>query len=289
MSITLPSSASLATHARLGSCLHLTTPQGAVTVALHGATVLSYVPTGHADLLWVSPDTDAAAGKAIRGGVPLCGPWFGPHQLLAAAPMHGLMRTQAWSLLRVEEIEDGVRAEFGLALPPDAARGWAHAAEARCTVTLGKALAVELAVRNTGATPFLLSGALHTYLAVGDVRQAAVRGVGDREFIDFTNGRVRRRQPAGDLVLTEESARFYGTVADVELHDPVLRRTVLVASSGHGATVVWNPWDKTAATLGDVGAHWPEFICIEAANIPQTAVLVASATTHHLSTRLALA
>jgi len=288
MSIILPASASLATDAKLGPCLHLKSAHGTAAVALHGATVVSYVPTGAKDLLWLSPDAVAGPGKAIRGGIPLCGPWFGPHALVATAPMHGLLRIQAWSLLRVEETAAGVRAEFTLSLPADPARGWIHTAEALCTVTLGTALDVELSIRNTGTTPFLVSGALHTYLTVGDVRQASVRGVADREYIDYTNGRIRRRAAAGDLVLTEESARFFLTSAPVSLIDPVLKRTIAVESAGHGTTVVWNPWDKTAATMGDVGSRWPEFICIEAANIPETAVPLVPATTHHLSTRLSL-
>lgn len=200
--------------------------------------------------------------------------------------MHGLLRTQPWNLLRVEDTPTGVRAEFTLDLPADPVRGWAHTAEALCTVTLGTALDVELAIRNIGTTPFLVSGALHTYLTVGDVRQAAVHGVADREYIDYSNGRGRRRAEAGDLILTEESARFFFTSAPVSLIDPVLGRTIVIESAGHGATVVWNPWDKTAATMNDVGTRWPEFICIEAANIPETAVPLPPSCSHHLATRL---
>jgi glucose-6-phosphate 1-epimerase len=286
MSLPLPESASLAEHPRLGTCLTLKSAHGTAIVALHGATAFSYVPTGAEDLLWLSPDAVASPGKAIRGGIPLCGPWFGPHALLASASMHGLLRTQAWTLLRVEETAAGIRAEFTLSLPADPGRGWVHTAEALCTVTLENALVVELTLRNTGTTPLLVSGALHTYLAVGDVRQASVTGVGDRDYIDYTHGRVRRRAAAGDLVLNEESARFFFTQAPVSLVDPVFKRTIQVESSGHGATVVWNPWDKTAATMADVGDRWPEFICIEAANIPETAVPLAPATSHHLTTRL---
>ncbi len=289
MPLFLPASACLAADPKLGPCLHLKTAHGTAVVALHGATVVSYVPTGAKDLLWLSPDAAAAPGKAIRGGIPLCGPWFGPHALVPNAPMHGLLRIQAWNLLRVEETAASVRADFTLALPAEPARGWAHTAEALCTVTLGTALEVELSLRNTGTTPFLVSGALHTYLTVGNVHQAAVRGVADREYIDYTHGRVRRRAAAGDLVLTEESARFFLTSAPVSLLDPVLKRTIAVESNGHGATVVWNPWDKTAATMADVGTRWPEFVCIEAANIPETAVPLAPSLTHHLATRLRLA
>lgn len=289
MTLLLPFAAKLITHANLGPCLQLDTAAGRVVIAHHGATVISYVPTGQRDLLWLSPDASVSPGKAIRGGIPLCGPWFGPHELLATAATHGLMRTRTWDLVRVEKTaEDEICATFEVNLPAEPTKGWAHHVRASCKVTLHTALTVELSVTNTGLTPFMLSGALHTYFAVSDIHQVRVHGVGDREFIDFTHGRVRRRQPNGEFILTEEAANFFLTNAPVKLADPSLARTVLISSSGHGATVVWNPWDKTSATMGDVGANWPQFICIEPANIPETAVPLLPRMTFALSTRISL-
>lgn len=269
--------------------LALETAHSTALIALHGANVLSFIPKGGRDLLWVSPLAKVAPGKALRGGVPLCGPWFGPHATVPTAPVHGLMRTQPWTPLRVEALPSGaLRIEFALELPPQRTVGWPYTANALCTVEVGEALSVELTVRNTGATPFMLSGALHTYLAVSDVRHVAVRGLAEREYVDFTNGCVRKRQDAGPVNFTEESARFFLSSAPVTLVDPGLQREINVTTWGGGATVLWNPWPTTAATMPDVGERWPEFVCIEAANIPETAIPLAPSCSHHLGTALRL-
>lgn len=268
--------------------LALETAHSTTLIAVHGATVLSFIPAGGRDLLWVSPLAKPAPGKALRGGVPLCGPWFGPHATVPTAPVHGLMRTQPWTPVRVEALPGGaLRVEFTLELPPQRALGWTHNARAHCTVDVGEALSVELTVRNTGTTPFLLSGALHTYLAVSDVHQVSVQGLAEREYVDFTAGCVRRRHGAGPVNFTEESARFFLSTSSVTLVDPGWRREVEVSAWGGGATVLWNPWAATAATMADVGEHWPEFVCIEAANIPETALMLAPSSSHHLGTRFA--
>lgn len=291
--LALPLGAEWSEHAALGPVLVLRVGGATAEVALHGATVLSYRPAGaERDLLWVSSKAAAAEGKAIRGGVPLCGPWFGPHATVAGAPMHGLMRTRAWALTRVEPVTvvagGGLRAEFALALPAEKEKGWTHAAQATFAVTLGATLAVELTVRNTGDTPFMLSEALHTYFAVSDVRGARVDGLAERDYVDYTAGGVRRRSGLGPVALTTEAANFYLGAGAVRLVDEAWGRVITVRASGAGATVVWNPWDKTAATMGDVGEEWPRFICVENANIPQVAVPLAPAMSHHLGAEFAL-
>lgn len=282
----LPAGAGLSFHDRLGPVLSLAGPLGQATVALHGATVLSYRPgagEGMRDLLWLSPRAEARAGRAIRGGVPLCGPWFGPHATVAAAPTHGLLRTREWSLVRVESLEDGaLRAEFALTLQPELPVGWAHCAAARFAVTVGATLGLELSFRNTGRAPFLLSGALHTYFAVSDVSRVRIEGLGEREYLDYTGGGVRRWQGPGPVELREESAHMFYSGTPVRLVDPVWRRVINVNSWGAASTVVWNPWARTAGTMADVGDDWIRFLCLETANIPDVAIPLAPATSHHL-------
>ena len=283
----LPPGVARAPHPTGGDALTLAATGGTAVIALHGATVLSHVPTGGRDLIWLSPKATSAGGKPLRGGIPLCGPWFGPHGTYPQGPTHGLMRQRPWRLIRVEAISDGrLRAELGIDLSPEPGLGWLHRAEATVVITVGKRLAVELSVRNTGSTPFLSSGALHTYVAVTDVRSTRVEGLDDREYIDFTAGGVRRRHGIGPVLLSGESARFFLSNAPVRVVDG--ERTIAVRSWGHGATVVWNPWDRTAATMGDLGDGWPGFLCVEAANIPETAVPLAPHQSHHLGTELGI-
>lgn len=281
--MTLPNGATFGAGPSNTPTLILKTAHSTATIALHGATVLSFVPTGQRDLLWVSPKANAAAGKAVRGGIPLCGPWFGPHLTNSAAPMHGLMRTRLWTLLRVELLADKrLRAEFQLELPPQRELGWHHSAAATFTLHVGESLQIELSIRNTGTTPFLLSGALHSYFAVSDVRNIKVEGLADREFIDYTAGGIRGRHDHSPVKLNEEMARFFLTDAPVCLVDAGWNRVLNLRGWGHGATIVWNPWDKTAATMPDLGDAWPGFVCIEHANVPDTAVALRPSMTHHL-------
>ena len=285
--MTLPPGVALNPHATGGPALTLASSSGTAVIALHGATVVSFVPTHGRDLIWLSPKASSAGSKPLRGGIPLCGPWFGPHASHPKGPTHGLMRQRPWDLLRVEALADGrLRAEFTLELPPEPTLGWVHTASATCTITVGTALAVELTLRNTGSTPFIASGALHTYLAVTDVRRTRVEGLDDRTYIDFTDGGVRRRNGSGPVVLDREAARFFLSSDPVRVVDG--ERTIAVRSWGHGTTVVWNPWDRTAASMADLGDTWPGFLCVEAANIPETAVPLPPHMSHHLGTELSL-
>jgi glucose-6-phosphate 1-epimerase len=285
MTTALPPGASLAP-ARFGcNALTLAAAGGTAVLALHGATVVSFVPDGQRDLLWLSPMATCAGGKPLRGGIPLCGPWFGPHP--AKGPTHGLMRNRPWTLVRVEPLGGGqLRADLALELPAVPDLGWWHQATALCSVTVGATLLVELTVRNTGPTPFLLSGALHSYFAVSAVQQARVAGLSDRTYIDFTGGGVRRRGTDGDVVLDREAARFYLSRDPVRLIDPGWRRSIALRGWGADATVVWNPWDQVAASMPDLGDGWAGFLCVETANIPETAVALPPSHSHHLGVEL---
>jgi glucose-6-phosphate 1-epimerase len=286
MTIALPSGATLVSQPGCGEALRLAASGGTAIVALHGATIVSFIPhegpSAGRDLLWLSPMATNASGKALRGGVPICGPWFGIHQTVASAPAHGLMRNRPWALARVETLADGqLRAEFVLDLPAQRDLGWPHALSASFVVTVGSSLAFELSIRNTGTTPFMLSGAFHTYFACSDVATVRIEGLADREYIDFTNGGIRRRDGLAPVVLDRESARFYLSSAPVRLVDPAWNRAIDIRSWGLSVTAIWNPWDRTAATMSDLGPAWPRFICIEGANIPDTAVALLPGFTHH--------
>lgn len=288
---TLPSGASLALGSTGSQTLTLATKFATAQIALVGATVLSFVPAGGKDLLWVSRVATCADGKPIRGGVPLCGPWFGPHPFVKEAPAHGLMRTKLFTLLRVEALEDGrLRAEFFADLPAQKELGWLHNASATFTVTVGATLSMELSIRNNGTSAFALTNALHTYFQVGDVRQASVEGLAEREFVDFNpGGGALRRHGSGPVVMTHEAAHFFINSAPVRLVDPVLGRAITLRGWGSSSSVVWNPWEKTAATLADIKDEWTSFICVENANVPATALSLAPSSTQHLGVEISCA
>lgn len=286
--ITLPTGASLAQGSTGSETLTLCTASATAQIALVGATVLSYIPKGQQDLLWLSPVATCLKGQPIRGGVPLCGPWFGPHPFLKEGPAHGLLRTQVWTLTRVEALPSGhLRAHFHTELPAQKELGWQHNASACFKVTVGETLSLELSIRNTGRSTFTLTNALHTYFRVGDVKQASVEGLSEREYVDFNpGGGALRRQGCGAVTPTGEAAHFYLNDAPVSLVDPVLARRITLRGWGSSSTVLWNPWEKTGLSLPDIGAEWPNFFCVENANVPASCVSLPPSMTQHLGVEI---
>ncbi|MBN1404310.1 MAG: D-hexose-6-phosphate mutarotase [Opitutales bacterium] len=292
MKLKLPASARIHKHETLGSVLSLSTKHSSAEIALHGATVISFVNKDPESrpLFWLSPKASGASGKAIRGGVPLCAPWFGPHPTASTAPAHGIVRTGEWELLRVEECEDESQcATFSMDLPRDTGKGWNHDARAEFVVTIGKTLKMELSIRNTGSEPFMLSEAMHNYFAVSDVRNVSVDGLDNCEYLDFSGDGKRHSHGLGPLTLSGEAAHMFYTGKPVKIVDREWAREISIRGWGAASTVVWNPWDRTASTMSDVGGEWPRFICVENANIPDVSVLLAPNTSHHMGTEIAIA
>ncbi len=282
----LPPGATLATGRTGSPTLTLETAAGSASIALVGATVLSYTPRGGRDLLWLSRNATCADGKPIRGGVPVCGPWFGPHPTAPKGPPHGLLRCALWTVAAVDTLASGaLRATFTVDLPPQKELGWLGHAHVSLIVTVGDALEMELTFRNQGIAPFLLSEALHTYFAVSDVRQVKIEGLSEREYLNFLTG-ARAQAGVGPLHLTEATTHFYDTATPVRLVDPAWKRAILVEAKGAANSVIWNPWEKAAAGLPDILDEWSGFVCVENANIPDRAVFVAPSTSHHLTTRI---
>lgn len=261
-------------------------------VYLHGAHVAHFQPRGQRPVLWMSAASLFQEGKPIRGGVPICAPWFGPHPTDAAFPAHGVVRQGAWTLQRHEVLADGSdRVE--LAIVCDATTSPAtrrHPFSAVLSVTVGSELMLELSIRNTGTEPLLLGEALHTYFSVSDVRTIRITGLEKIVFVDKMDSSARKIQDAAPLAITAQTDRVYFSETDaVVIDDPGFSRRIRVTKSGSGATVVWNPWVEKAATMPDFGDNeWPHMVCVEAANAAESIVVVPPNFTHHLSQRIAL-
>lgn len=265
--------------------LRLANDHGEALVHLHGAHIVHFQPRGQRPVLWMSKASAFADGKPIRGGIPVCGPWFGPHPTDAALPAHGLLRQRSWTQHGGGVLADG-RTRVVLTLASDAAMHaiWPYAFIATMTITVGATLEVELALRNIGAEPFLLGEALHTYFAVSDVRQIRLTGLGGATYLDKMDAGARKIQGPEPLAITAQTDRVYLSATDtVVIDDPGFARRITVAKAGSGGTVVWNPWVEKAKALADFGdEEWPEMVCVEAANCSDSTVVVPPSFTHHL-------
>lgn len=262
----------------------VTTPLGTATVALQGAHVTQWQPAGQQPVIWVSKLAKYAPGKSIRGGAPICWPWFGPHASNAQFPGHGFARTVPWALVNATVLPDRrVQLEFELIRTEAMHEPWPHASTVRNIVTVGEELELALVTTNTGKQSFELGQAFHTYFVVGDIRQATVAGLEGCEYLDKVGGGRKRQK--GHVDFTQETDRVYlGTHGCSGILDPVMNRTILITSTGSRSTIVWNPWTEKAAKMGDFGDEGPwRMVCVETANAAEDVITLAPGETHRLA------
>ncbi|MEM1083403.1 MAG: D-hexose-6-phosphate mutarotase [Verrucomicrobiota bacterium] len=254
-------------------------PTCTARLALHGAHLMSWCPEGEEEVLYLSPDAVYREGKAIRGGIPICWPWFNAHPSDPELPSHGVARSQFWELLSKECDEEGVRLELGMKH-----EGWNLVARFR----LGRELVVELESSNTSEVTQSLSGALHSYLQVGDVEEVIIKQLDGADYLDTVGERVMRKQK-GEVRIGEEVDRIYESSGPVLLEDARLKRSLLVEKEGSPSTVVWNPWSEKAGALADLPDDgFRDFVCIEAAIANEKAVTVGPGKSHCLATRISV-
>jgi glucose-6-phosphate 1-epimerase len=236
-------------------------------VYLHGAHLASFRTSEHGELLWTSQCAVYAPGKAIRGGVPLCFPWFGAHPTQQYLPAHGFARTREFRFEGSEVRGDNVVAELSLSSSAETLPLFPHAFTARLRLTVGRELSVAFEVENTGAEPFDYELALHTYLGVSDVRKVEVSGLEDATYDDKVSGARALRQGREPLRFTGETDRVYDSSARVTVLDLARKRRLVIDKTCSATTVVWNPWIDKAKRMTDFGDdEWPGMLCIEAAN-----------------------
>ena len=293
--VELPESVRLETGPGASPVVRVDGPDGWAEVHLHGAHVTAWGPRGESSALWLSPLSSFDADTAIRGGIPLCFPWFGPLAGHPDAPRHGLGRTALWTLDGAEPV--GRDVVVRLRLSDDAstrASAWPDPFDAVCTVTVGRHLTVALEFTHRGSGPVRLEGALHTYLAVDDVTAVEIDGLAGVELVDRTADGARTAGVDGPLHIVGEVDRIYlDTTAPVSVRDVdggVDGRQVTVAKSGSSTTVVWNPGTDAARATADIGdGGWRGFVCVEASNVGSAAIPLAPGATHILSSTLTVA
>lgn len=264
------------------------TPHATARVALQGAQVLAWRPDGVAPVLWLSGAAVFEADKAVRGGIPVCWPWFGDRPGHSA---HGFVRTRRWEL-RETALDAQGQVRLTLGLQDDAATRalWDHAFDLELQVTVGTTLHITLTTHNTGLDAFTLTEALHTYFSVGDIRQTTVHGLDGTDYLDKVQGFAPAQQ-IGAVNFTSETDRVYlHTTADCVIHDADQNRRITVAKTGSHSTVVWNPWMDREKAMPDMAAGgYQRMVCVETVNAAPHPVTVAPGARHMLSTTLSVA
>lgn len=259
------------------TALSVSTPLCTGEVYLNGAHVTAWQPTGQQPVLWMSESSVYAEGEPLRGGVPVCAPWFGTGRDGDKTPAHGWFRLAAWQLAAAEERQGTVRLTFRL----DGADAGHPGITAEYVVGFGAELTLELSV--TTDQPLVLEEAVHTYLAVGDIHRVTVQGLSGASYVDKAPGGVADNTQVGDVTFTGETDRVYAHSGSATVVDPANGRRLTLTKDGSANTVVWNPWVAKSAAMGDFGDdEWPSMICLEAANALAGAVELAAGQSHTL-------
>lgn len=269
--------------------IHISNAFATASIALHGAHVLSYQAHDQEPLLWLSRDAVYKKGKAIRGGIPICWPWFGDHPNDASLPAHGFARQCFWHVVDVVDDHDkGTSIVLRLTENDETLALFPFTFELELTVVIRDTLDVQLRIKNTDTDPFHITSALHTYLAVNDITQTCVRGLEDVTYLDKLAPNMTTVCSDVPIMFDGEMDRVYlQTSTDISVDDEANDRTINVTKKGSGTTVVWNPWHDKSAAMSDFHRDgFKNMVCIEAANAANEIILLHPGESHILSTGL---
>lgn len=271
---------------RLPQC-ELTAPGGQAVVSLQGAQVLSYVPHGRTDLLWISPNALYEPGKAVRGGIPVCWPWFGDHPEGGDRPAHGFARNSLWEVRAGFAADETTTLQLGLTDSATTEKLWPTPFDLTLDIELGQTLKLVLTTCNKGLHNVTITEAMHCYFAVGDVEKIRIEGLAGCRYEDKLEDYAIKPQ-RGELIPTPPLDRVYGHAeSGLKLIDPEQDRVIRIDKQAGDSTIVWNPGIEAAANLADMGADPSRhFICIEPGNARDRAITLIPEACHTLEVEL---
>ena len=275
------------------NCWRIRHGEAELVVAQQGAHIVSYQIDGDQPLIWSNPNAVFKQGKAIRGGMPVCWPWFGNfqrnpqrvqdmRQSSEPANAHGEVRAIDWELMGMGEDGDALIIEFIQPKAEGRLPGWPHTVGVKLQIRLDAALNVSLISFNAGPEDVSLSQALHSYFAVSDVHQVRVEGFDGVSYLNTLESWDTLKVQAGDITFTGETDRIYQDTPDlVSIVDPEWKRRIQIQTVGSKSSVVWNPWVEKTLTFSDMAADgWKGMVCVETANVTTDIVTLKSGDMH---------
>jgi glucose-6-phosphate 1-epimerase len=253
--------------------VHVTSAHATGNMYLHGAHVTSWNPRGAEEALFVSSQSHWKAGRAIRGGVPICFPWFADKADDREAPAHGFVRTKSWQLESIVQTADAVTVTMFTESDESTKKWWPFDFRLVHRATFGSELSLELVLTNSGARALRFEEALHTYLRLGHIESMRVQGLNSVHYIDKTDSNREKIQDGAIVIVSETDRIYLNTPHAVEVEDDTLHRRLRVAKKNSLTTVIWNPWVQKARAISDLGdAEWMQMVCVETSNVSAFAV-----------------
>ena len=244
--------------------------QAEAKIALQGAHLFHYKVKDQASLLWLSDSAYFEEDKAIRGGIPVCFPWFGKNKDDPSLPQHGFARTQLWTVVLEEETDDETT-HIQLQLKPNThtLTQWAYHFDVTLDITIGHTLSIALSVTNTDTKPFEISTALHTYFSVSDIDNISINGLDNRAYYDTLEEKTFTQD--GDILIQEEVDRVYSNPSEtITLLDGDTK--VKLQQEGSNSLVVWNPWLEKSKQMSDMTEDgYRTMVCLETSNAREDA------------------
>jgi glucose-6-phosphate 1-epimerase len=256
-------------------------------ISLYGGQVISFKPVTEADdLLFLSEKSHWDGMHAIRGGIPVCWPWFGQHKTDAEAPNHGFARNSQWKIAATQEISE-FKTKITLKLEHESSYSdyWPERFDLQLEVTIADTLTLDLLSRNASPKTFSFTQALHAYFRVSDIARVKVLGLEGSMYLDKLDDFTARQQHGPVLVSAEIDQIYSWNNNQLTLIDPGLRREIQINSMGSHSAIVWNPWAKKSIQIADLNAEdYKNFLCIEAANAGSDTVELKPGQLNHLRT-----
>ena len=271
-------------------CITLTSKLANATIYLQGGHITHWQPTGEKPVLFMNSKSFFEDGKPIRGGVPICFPWFGAHPTNEKLPAHGIVRAKQWEVESITQDPVGNVIVTLLTKSDQASYDlWPFKFELRHIITVGSTLNLNLQTQNTDDKEFKITQALHTYLAIKNIHNVQIAGLEGCPYFDKV-ATANTHAPQSPLHLTGEfDSVFCDTQATCRVIDPDMGRQISVAKTGSDSTIVWNPWISKSAKMQDMADHeWPQMLCIETANAGHNIITLKPGDQHEMTSMISV-
>lgn len=253
---------------------------------LHGGHLIHFQVKQQAPLIYLSKTALFDDTKAIRGGVPICWPWFGAAaaDLGENLPSHGFARTSKWQVSAINESAQGVDIEFSLACNEKTKALWPYDFSLTLKAALSDHVELSLVTENTGTQSFTYRSALHTYLNIAGTEGCSITGLATRYQDSLDAGALKENDQA--LTITGPIDSIYEANDAIILVDDVQQqRTISVQNNGNDSVVVWNPWIAGAKAFADMPDDgYQTMLCVESAITNKTGMVVEPGQSHTLKT-----
>lgn len=252
------------------------------TICLYGAHIVSYSPTKNMEVLWMSPYSSFEQGKAIRGGIPVCFPWFGPHESDENLPQHGFARIMDWEVTKTETLESGESMICLQLCSSDKTKEfWPHDFCAEMIFKVGAKLSVTLKVNNTSADSIEYTSALHSYFSLSGIENISIEGLENTRYQNQLDGGDYKQETPLLTINKAETRHYYNTETTCVINDPIFNRRINIEKLGSKNSTVWNPWAETCAEMGDMpNDAYETFVCLETVNKIDDAIKLAPGASH---------